>query len=105
MCDELPQRKETLVTFVRNIGNADTDSIFPTSLTVNRKRVINALKWLQKHSSFYKNIKITEKNLHWMDGKEELNMGRDGIVLNMKESLRSRMKESEEEHVSNAHRS
>ena len=32
MCDELPQRKETLLTFVRNIGNKDTDAVFPISL-------------------------------------------------------------------------
>ena len=30
-------------------------------------------------------------------------MGSDGIVLNMKESPRSKMKETEDEHVSNSH--
>ena len=103
MCDELPQRKETLVTFVRNIGNKDTDNVFPTSLRVNRLKVVNALKWLQKHNPFYRNIKIKEENFDWMNGAEEVNMGSDGIVLNMKESSRSKMKETEDEHVSNAH--
>jgi len=103
MCDELPQRKETLVTFVRNIGNKDTDNVFPTSLSVNRLKVVNALKWLQKHNPFYRNIKIKEENFDWMNGAEEINMGSDGVVLNMKESSISKMKETEDEHVSNAH--
>ena len=30
-------------------------------------------------------------------------MGLDGVVLNMKESARSKMKETEDEHVSNVH--
>ncbi len=38
-----------------------------------------------------------------MNGTEEVNMGSDGVVLNMKESSRSKMKETEDEHVSNAH--
>ena len=103
MCDELPQRKETLLTFVRNIGNKDTDNVFPTSLRVNRNKVVNALKWLQKHNPFYRNIRINEDNLNWMNGAEEVNMGSDGIVLNMKETARSKMKETEDEHVSNVH--
>ena len=52
---------------------------------------------------FYCNIKIKEENFDWMNGAEDVNMGSDGIVLNMKESLRSKMKETEDEHVSNAH--
>ena len=103
MCDELPQRKETLVTFVRNLGNKDTDNVFPTSLRVNRLKVVIALKWLQKYNPFYRNIKIKEENFDWMNGAEEVNMGSDGIVLSMKESSRSKMKETEDEHVSNAH--
>ena len=38
-----------------------------------------------------------------MNGAKEINMVSDGIVLNMKESLRSKMKETEDKHVSNAH--
>ena len=103
MCDELPQKKDTLVTFIRNIGNKDTSAVFPTRLTVNRNRVITALKWLQKHNPFYANVNINKDNLDWMDGADEVNVGTDGIVLGMKETATSRMKESEEEHVSKAH--
>ena len=103
MCNELPQQKDTLLTFIRNIGNKDTNSIFPTSLRVNRLKVVNALKWLQKHNPFYANIKIMERNLDWMEGAEEVNMGTDGVVMKMKESTRSKMKEAEDEYVSKAH--
>ena len=103
MCDELPQRKETLLTFVRNIGNKDTDNVFPTSLRVNRHKVIKALEWLQKHNPFYRNIKIKKENFDWMNDAEEVNMGSDGVVLNMKENARSKMKETEDEHISNVH--
>jgi len=103
MCDELPQRKETLLTFLRNIGNKDTDAVFPISLRVNRLKVLNALKWLQKHNPFYRNIQIKEENLDWMNGADEVNMGTDGVVLKMKENPKSQLKETEDEHVSNIH--
>ena len=92
-----------MVTFVRSIGNKDTDNVFPTSLRVNCLKVVNALKLLQKHNPFYRNIKIKEENFDWMNGAEEVNMGSDVAVLNIKESARSEMKETEDEHVSNEH--
>ena len=103
MCDELPQRKETLLTFVRNIGNKDTDAVFPISLRVNRVKVLTALHWLKKHNPFYRNINIREENLDWMNGADEVNMGTNGVVLNMKENPKSRLQETEDEHVSNVH--
>ena len=38
-----------------------------------------------------------------MAGADEVNMGSDGVVLEMKDSARTKMKESEEEFVSKAH--
>ena len=64
MCDKLPQRKETILTFVRNICNKDTDDVFPISLRVNRLKVLNALKWFNKHKLIYLNIKIRDENLY-----------------------------------------
>lgn len=74
MCDELPQRKESIVTFVRNIGNSSTSSISPSYLKVNKNKVIEALLWLKKHNIFYKNIQIKEDNFDWMDGASEANI-------------------------------
>ena len=44
-----------------------------------------------------------EEKLNWMNSAEEVNMGINDIVLNMKESSRSKMKETENAHESNAH--
>ena len=38
-----------------------------------------------------------------MNGADEANVASDGIVLNMKETTRSNLKETEDEHVSNVH--
>jgi len=34
--------------------------------TVNRSRVLNALKWLKQHNPLYEDIVINESNLNWM---------------------------------------
>ena len=38
-----------------------------------------------------------------MNGAKEVNMGTDGVVLEMKETSKSQLKETEDEHVSNVH--
>ena len=63
LCHELPQKKDMIITFIQNIGNRDTSAVFPTSLRVNRRKVLNALLWLKKHNKFYANIQIKEENL------------------------------------------
>ena len=103
LCDELPQKKDTIITFIRNIGNRDTSAVFPTSLRVNRKKVLNALLWLKKHNAFYANIQIKEENLDWMKGKEEVNVGTEGVELDIKCTPRSKKENEEEEYVSKAH--
>ena len=103
MCDELPQKKDTIVTFIRNIGNKDTCSVFPTSLRVNRKKILDALLWLKKHNPFYGNIQIKAENLDWMDGKEEVNVSTKGEDLDIKCTARSEKENEEEEYVSNVH--
>ena len=103
MCDELPRRKDTLVTFIRNLGSKDCTSIFPISLRVNRIKILNALTWLKKHNPFYKNIRIKEENFDWMNGKEEVNVGPDAVELNVKETTKSKQQSNEDEYVSTAH--
>ena len=90
LCDELPQKKDTIITFIRNIGNRDTSAVFPTSLRVNRRNMLNALLWLKKHNQFYANIQIKEENLNWMKGKEEVNVGTEGVELDIKCTPRSK---------------
>jgi hypothetical protein len=103
MCDELPRKEDTILTFVRNIGNKDTTSIFPTSLRVNRIKVLNALHWLKRHNPFYHNIRIREENLDWMKGSNEVNVGTNGIELNILNRPFSVRQDEEEEYVSKSH--
>jgi hypothetical protein len=44
------------------------------TLTVNRNKVISALKWLELHNPLYSDIKIVESNLSWMEGKRSENL-------------------------------
>ena len=69
MCDELPRRRESVVTFVRQIGNKDTFEMHLKHLRVYRKKIIPALEWLKIHHSGYHDIKIKTGNLSWMKEK------------------------------------
>ena len=85
------------------MGNKDTDAVFPMSLRVNRPTALNALEWLKKHNPFCQNIKIRQENLDWMNGADEVRMGTNGVSSEMKQSPKSQLKETEDEHVSNVH--
>jgi hypothetical protein len=43
MCDELPNRKETVLVFIRY-----TSAVYPRSMRVNRQNVIKALLWCSR---------------------------------------------------------
>ena len=103
LCDELPLRRETVVTFLRNIGNKETDAIQPTTLKVNRTKVLTALHWLKKHNVFYKDIKIREENLDWMEGEEEVSITKGGIEFDLDQTKNSKKRDEEQEHVSKSH--
>ena len=105
MCDELPLAKDTVLTFLRNIANKDTNAVFPTTLKVNRERLLSALKWLKRHNPFYKNIRIVEANLDWMNGQQEANICTEGIDMNLKETASLKKREQEEEFVSSSNKS
>ena len=103
MCDELPMRSESVVTFIRNMGNKDTTGGYPTMLKVKRENVIEALLWLKKHNPFYRNIRINESNLDWMEGNEEANLATVAEEIDVKETARSKLAENEQEYVSRCH--
>jgi len=103
MCDELPQRSESVVTFIRQIGNKDTAGGYPVMLKVKKNNVIEALQWLKKHNPFYKHIRITPSNMDWMKGKEEANLASVAETIEMKETARSHLVENEQEYVSRCH--
>jgi len=72
MCDELPNRKETVLVFICYIGNKDTSAVYPKSMRVNRRNVIEALLWLKKYNPLYQDVTIKESNLDWMKDKDEV---------------------------------
>jgi hypothetical protein len=88
MCDELPHRKEQVLVFIRYIGNKDTSAVYPKSMQVNQRNVIDALLWLKKHNPHYSNVTINESNLDWMKDKDETNIGQEGTILSTKNTQR-----------------
>jgi len=63
MCNELPLCKEAMVVFIRYLGNKNTTVVYPKSLQVNRRNVLDALLWLKSHNLLYSDISIVESNL------------------------------------------
>ena len=104
MCNELPQKKDTILTFIRNIGNRTTSSYFPTSLRVRRQQVLDALVWLKRHNRFYENIQIKEENMEWMEGRDEVNLCTKALELEIKTTDGSNKQDNEEEYVSPCHK-
>jgi len=81
ICDELPRKKEGLVTIIRQIKSTQSSETFPKQMTVNRVKVLKALRWLKIHHSEYHDIKIRMDNL-WFSG-DETDIMQDACVLNM----------------------
>jgi hypothetical protein len=102
MCDELPLCKETMVVFIRYIGNKDTSAVYPKSLQVNRKNILDALLWL-KHNPLYANVSIKEENLDWMKGEEKVSIATNALELKTNNSKQFRIIAGESEYVSSAH--
>lgn len=72
ICNELPNKKTTILKFIRDIGKGPLkDTISRTYLKVNRKKVLEALRWLQKYHVGYHDVEIVEDHLSWMNGEEE----------------------------------
>lgn len=100
MCNELPLRKESMVVFIRYLGNKDTSDVYPKSLRVNRKNVLDALLWLKKHNPLYSDIRITERNLDWMQGQEEVSVATNAKKFKARNSKQFEIMTKEAEFVS-----
>jgi hypothetical protein len=64
---------------------------------------LTALHWLKKHNVFYKDIKIREENLDWMEGEEEVSITKGGIEFDLDQTKNSKKRDEEQEHVSKSH--
>ena len=85
-----------MLVFIRYLGNKDTCAVYPKSLRVNRKKVIEALDWLKKHNPLYSDITIRESNLDWMQGEEEVSIASNAEKFQTKNSKHIRIISGEE---------
>jgi hypothetical protein len=100
MCNELPLRQEAVVVFIRYLGNKNTTAVYPKSLRVNRRNILDALFWLKRHNLLYSNISIVESNLDWMQGKDEVSIARNEEQIRLRNSKHNRIISSDDEFVS-----
>ncbi len=100
MYNKLPLRKETMVVFIRYLGNKDTCHVYPKSLRVKRQNVLEALLWLKKHNPLYSEISIRESNLNRMQGKEEVSIATNAEKFQTKNSKHIQIISNEPEFVS-----
>ena len=70
MAMTLPQRPESVVTFIRAIGNKDTTDLKLKHLKVSKVRVVRALQWLKIHHEGYHDVSIDMTRFAWMKGNE-----------------------------------
>jgi len=69
LCNELPRLPSnvSIVKVIRSGTTKDGEDV-SNSFTVNRYRVLSALKWLKRYNPLYRDITIREANLTWMKG-------------------------------------
>ena len=105
MCNTLPQRKESILTFVRYLGSNLSKHKYVKNLRVNRLRVLAALKWLKVHHTGYHDITICEENLDWMKDINQKVVPEKDIATEgeIDEHVRLAYEKQRDEYVSGAH--
>ena len=99
VCNELPRKSCNVVKVVKHID--DHGVSMTKNFSVNKSRVLRALKWLKIHHRYYKDIEIKEQNLSWMNGSDERVMDVETITDSQFDiSEKSRRRNNEETTVS-----
>ena len=73
ICTELPRTKCQIVKVLKS-GMSKDGSIHTKLFKIRKKKILDALHWLRKHSNVYKDIEILEENLDWMGDAPEANI-------------------------------
>ena len=70
ICNDLPRlpSQVSIIKVIRSGTTATGDNISNT-FTVNKNRVLSALRWLKKHNTLYADININVSNLSWLKDK------------------------------------
>lgn len=81
ICNELPRlpKDVSLVKVIRS-GTTKTGDNISNAFTINKNRVLKALKWLKKHNPLYNDITIKESNLSWMKNRTSCKL-KDTITI------------------------
>lgn len=96
VCEELPRKKCNIVKIVKTYQDSGGETV-TSHFTINKTRVLTALRWLKDHNKYYHDITIKEDNLSWMNGEEEceLNSASMNVIENNLEvSKYSQLKEN-----------
>jgi hypothetical protein len=83
--NELPRRVIEVLFMTRNIeSKTHPGEFFKQIFKIRRSKVLQALRWLKKHHTGYKDIVINEENLSWLDGAEEGVLQGDSLNITTK---------------------
>ena len=91
VCNELPRKSCSVVKIVKHID--DNGVSMTKNFSVNKNRVLKALKWLKIHHRYYKDIEIKEENLSWMNGINECEMSVETITQTQFQNQRDNSQE------------
>jgi len=90
VCTDLPRHPDSIVTYIRQMGNSQTSAVHFDHLKVRRNYVLRALEWLKIHNSEYRDITINHSNLDWMNGKDEADVLKNVRYFHVKGSAPSK---------------
>ena len=96
VCDQLPRKKDSIITVVRELRSASVAGSLHKQYRVNKQRVLNALEWLKIHHSGYQDIEIVPENF-WFE-EDEVDLAKDADVIELQKEAKAR-----DERVSEAH--
>ena len=80
VCNDLPRKRADLIVVIKNYYDSKREEYKSQHFKIRRLKVINALKWLQKHHTGYHNINIKEEHLDWVGSSNEAYLGTDNVT-------------------------
>ena len=69
----------------------NTGEVVTKSFRIRKQKVLDALWWLQKYNTSYKDIKIDESNLNWMENNHEAELPVETMVDIDKRKMKTKL--------------
>jgi hypothetical protein len=98
VCDQLPRKKDSIITVIRELRSASVAGSLHKQYKVNKWRVLNALQWLKIHHSGYHDIEIVPENFWFQE--DEIDMAKDATVIELQKEAKERDEKVSEAHAS-----